>query len=837
MFTVYFSVVLLWFHPTDGAPELLQNPGFETSIDHWVHDGFTMVSEAGHAHGGNSAAKCTGRTQSWEGPGQFITVKQGGRYAFSAYIRLINDIRGTDYQTAMAKINFKWKDTGADDYFPVTTRPFLTSALGWVQIGGDFIVPNREYTSAKVYLEGLAPHVDFYLDDTSLTEIPENTAWKAEADHRIDTLRKSNIHINAHIASNFNANDLTIQIEHTKHLFGFGSELNADYLVNPDYKQFQNIAYHMFNWATIQAYKWPYNRGTKDNPDFSVAVAATDELRKHGLHVRGHCMFWSVPGNQPSWASSMTGQTLKDTVDAHIKYMTGITKGKLEHWDVNNELLHGHFFESHTGDPLYSRHMFQAVHAADPHPKLFLNDYNVVAVGEDTLAYLDQIQQFKAANVGLGAVGVQSHFPKYANPDPALLKHRLDILAKAGLPIWITELDLSARDETSRADGYEKVLRLYFSHPSIEGIIFWGFWDHEMDPQMALVHGASYTLDKAGQRYLQLTKQEWSTYVNRSLATGTSFNVRGFQGDYELTVWYKNKPIKRQTFTLGKTDTTVNVDIAGDGHEIQIPVKPNPFAHVAVAHSTTSTGLKTEGQATSTSTAHQLTCATRWSSVSEVGDDKTAEVSCVANEILTGCSSYLKNNDWHRDGEQIVMANGKPACKASNGYRTTIGIQAAARCCSLSGLTCTYKTAGPSGTGQDDQVVVPCGSDGYPFGCSTYTYMSDSDGSFFTNSTCVGQNDGIATGVHSYAACCKGGNIKCTTVHSSPSGHPVGARATVQCPAGQVMTGCNVYAPNSKAAGAFIEATNNVDHCVAVNGLERFGSEGGVQAFATCCHL
>ncbi|CAL1542284.1 unnamed protein product, partial [Lymnaea stagnalis] len=71
-----------------------------------------------------------------------------------------------------------------------------------------------------------------------------------------------------------------------------------------------------------------------------------------------------------------------------------------------------------------------------------------------------------------------------------------------------------------------------------------------------------------------------------------------------------------------------------------------------------------------------------------------------------------------------------------------------------------------------------------------------------------------------YAACCKGGNIKCTTVRSASGGHAVGARSTVQCPAGQVMTGCNVYTPDAKAAGAFIETTNGVDHCVAVNAYE-----------------
>uniref|UniRef100_A0A2C9M3L1 Uncharacterized protein n=1 Tax=Biomphalaria glabrata TaxID=6526 RepID=A0A2C9M3L1_BIOGL len=149
-------------------------------------------------------------------------------------------------------------------------------------------------------------------------------------------------------------------------------------------------------------------------------------------------------------------------------------------------------------------------------------------------------------------------------------------------------------------------------------------------------------LDKAGERYLQLTKQEWSTHVNKSLSAGTSFDVRGFQGDYDVIVWYQNKPIKIQSFSLGKSDVTVNVDISGNEQVIQLPTLTDPFAFVPVQHETTSNGLRTEGHATSTSTSHQLTCTTHVSGESEVGDDKEVEVGCGTDEVLTGCSGYLK---------------------------------------------------------------------------------------------------------------------------------------------------------------------------------------------------
>lgn len=58
-------------------------------------------------------------------------------------------------------------------------------------------------------------------------------------------------------------NDLLPQIDHVRHLFGFGSQMRSDFLVDPDYTQYQNIASHMFNWATIQEYKWGYNKGTQ----------------------------------------------------------------------------------------------------------------------------------------------------------------------------------------------------------------------------------------------------------------------------------------------------------------------------------------------------------------------------------------------------------------------------------------------------------------------------------------------------------------------------------------------------------------------------------------------
>jgi endo-1,4-beta-xylanase len=67
----------------------------------------------------------------------------------------------------------------------------------------------------------------------------------------------------------------------------------------------------------------------------------------------------------------------------------------------------------------------------------------------------------------------------------------LDTVASAGLPIWITELSLASNDVHSRATALTDILTLYFSHPAVEGVLFWGFWDGKIfNQQTALFEGS-----------------------------------------------------------------------------------------------------------------------------------------------------------------------------------------------------------------------------------------------------------------------------------------------------------------------------------------------------------
>jgi len=66
-------------------------------------------------------------------------------------------------------------------------------------------------------------------------------------------------------------------------------------------------------------------------------------------------------------------------------------------------------------------------------------------------------------------------------------------VATAGLPIWVTELDVNEPDVSERAGGLEDALRVAFSHPAVEGVLLWGFWNKtHWRPHASLVDGDNF---------------------------------------------------------------------------------------------------------------------------------------------------------------------------------------------------------------------------------------------------------------------------------------------------------------------------------------------------------
>ncbi|ESP02512.1 hypothetical protein LOTGIDRAFT_138310, partial [Lottia gigantea] len=282
------------------------------------------------------------------------------------------------------------------------------------------------------------------------------------------------------------------------------------------------------------------------------------------IKLRGHNIFWGGPKVVPWWQRHMNGSQIRPLLPKHAQDMTSTFKGSFQHWDVENENLHLHFYEEKLHDPDITEWMFREVKKLDSVTKLYLNDYGIVANKISTAAYRGQAEYLLSKGIPVEGMGIQSHL--HGNLDLNLIKARLDEVAKVGLPIWITELDIDEADEQKKAQKYEDVMRLYFSHPAVHGIMLWGYWDgRHWNPRAAICNGDSVKPNAAGRKVVELLKKTWRTNESHDIKHGGVVNIRAFKGSYKLLVHHNNHMIHAENFEVGAHGNNLKINLSGTG--------------------------------------------------------------------------------------------------------------------------------------------------------------------------------------------------------------------------------------------------------------------------------
>ncbi|XP_064599691.1 anti-sigma-I factor RsgI6-like [Liolophura sinensis] len=471
-------IVILVVAAVARCQELLKNADLE-GTGSWDCYGIKCYGTSDH-HSGSQAVKATSRHAFFEGPSQNVWVKEHTTYKFQGWAKLVNDNGKNQYLELEVEHSYK---NGQKSYVSVSRHNNIRTSSGWVHLSGTFMSPGN-LDHIRVYFQGPEPGVEFIADGASLTDQSSGHQssgnWKAQANERIDRLRKSNIHFKVTADGGINHGSVTIETVMTKHAFPFGTAVVASIMNNNNggsEQKYRQFIYDHFNWAvTENQLKWNQFEYNEGHPDYNTGINAVKKLRSHGIKVRGHNLLWAVEQWVPRWLKSKSPSQVRSIVDHHLHETVSHFKGLVEHWDVNNEMLHGNWYATKLNDPNYTKEVFKTVHNIDPNVKLFLNDYSVVAGGASTDDYLAQAKDYKASGTHIGGIGVQCHFGMEQYPDPSTVNSRLDKLAQAGLPIWVTELDVQSNDVNKRADYYETALRTFFSHHAVQGILLWGFW-------------------------------------------------------------------------------------------------------------------------------------------------------------------------------------------------------------------------------------------------------------------------------------------------------------------------------------------------------------------------
>jgi endo-1,4-beta-xylanase len=138
-------------------------------------------------------------------------------------------------------------------------------------------------------------------------------------------------------------------------------------------------------------------------------------------------------------------QKLRDYVSAVMGRYRGLARG----WDVLNEAVaedgngyRGGIWQAALGDD-YGRLAFELAHEADPQSVLFLNDYNLEIMPAKLDAFQRLLERLLSAGAPVTGIGTQSHLN--ADLPPGQAARAIQALARFGLPIHVSELDISTR--------------------------------------------------------------------------------------------------------------------------------------------------------------------------------------------------------------------------------------------------------------------------------------------------------------------------------------------------------------------------------------------------------
>ncbi len=364
----------------------------------------------------------------------------------------------------------------------------------------------------------------------------------------------------------------TVLIEQVKHEFWFGCAI-PNSLFDGSMKEenreiFKTKFLENFNSAvTENAVKWGTMERKKGEIDYKVIDTMLQWTEENNIPIRGHNIFWGIPQFVQPWVKELPDDELQLTLKNRAETLTARYKGRFAEYDLNNEMIHGNYYEERLG-PDITRKMFEWAKNGDPEVKLYLNDYDITT-GKKLPQYMAHIRLLLKQGIPVAGIGEQGHLHGETF-DRVELKNALDSLAQFNLPIRVTEfnipgqrskyynnrnLEMTAEEEEQKAKDLVDYYRICFAHPAVEGILMWGFWEGANWIPQSSLYKIDWSPTPAATAYQNLIFKEWWTSEKGKTGNKGEFSFPAFYGKYKVTVNGETK-----TVDISKAERKVMVE-------------------------------------------------------------------------------------------------------------------------------------------------------------------------------------------------------------------------------------------------------------------------------------
>lgn len=302
--------------------------------------------------------------------------------------------------------------------------------------------------------------------------------------------------------------------------------------------------------------KWGSVESTRDNYSWYDLDEIYDYSRDSNIPFKQHVMVW---GNQaPDWIDNLSAQEQRAEVEEWFQDFSQ-RYPDVEQVEVANELLLDHANDPITykgaigGDnngannPFLSDNedqygpygtgwdfviwAFAKARQYFPDAELMINDFNIINDDQNSIdLYLDLINILNERGL-IDAIGIQCHHFSLDGMTAAQITSNLDRLAAPGLPIYVTELDITGDgSEQQQRNRYETVFPAFWEHPDVAGVTLWGYVEGDTwEDGTGII-----TSDGTEQPAMQWLKE----YFNSDAGTDNLFiNIQSVVGTEELEVY------------------------------------------------------------------------------------------------------------------------------------------------------------------------------------------------------------------------------------------------------------------------------------------------------------
>ena len=236
-----------------------------------------------------------------------------------------------------------------------------------------------------------------------------------------------------------------------KNAFLVGSAVNDDIVSGKD-KLSQQIVLEQFNTLTLEnGMKAEVINPQPDEFNFKPADDYVAFGQKNNMFIIGHTLVWH--NQTPAWFFTQkngqpnTPEQQVERMRQHIQTVAGRYAGKVDAWDVVNEVIadDGSYRPTTwvngvgSGDEMV-KHAFKFASQYAPNTELYYNDFNAWRPSKRD-GIVRMVKMLQAAGIRIDGIGIQAHwglnFPK-----TSYIEQAIDAYAALGLKVMITELDV-----------------------------------------------------------------------------------------------------------------------------------------------------------------------------------------------------------------------------------------------------------------------------------------------------------------------------------------------------------------------------------------------------------